>query len=269
MLIRAPALALLGVLLLGGLLPAGCGLPPNTAVGDWSRTASIAADRPSLAGPPHAAATRAMQEALATYFYALGILWDSAALPFRPTEFAALAAPAAAFEPAAGAAIQQLGANLRAASEDLPLQFLPRDNSGPRPLREDWRLVNLIAASDGAVQALLVALARAVQAEPLPGPPAAEIAATDPVLQQLQRETAEAEVAARTATAAARRDYARMLPEIGASHAALKAQGRLVTQRAMERQVFLADDRLRRAVAALPREAPRAAPAALAVVPRS
>jgi FAD/FMN-containing dehydrogenase len=35
--------------------------------------------------------------------------------------------------------------------------------------------------------------------------------------------------------AAARRDYARMLPEIGAGHAVLKAQGRLVTQRAFAR----------------------------------
>ncbi len=258
-----PALALLGVLLL-----AGCGLPPNTAVGDWSRTASIAANRPSLAAPPHAATTRAMQEALSTYFYALGILWDGAPMPFREAEFVPLAARAASFDPAAGAAVETLGRNLRAASADRPLEWLPRDNSGPRPLPEDWRLVNLIAVSDDAVQALLRALARAAQAAPEQAPPpVAAVAIADPALRALQREAAQAEQAAGAAMAAARRDYARILAEIGAGHAALKSQGRLLTQREVERQVFLADDRLRRALATLPREAPQAAPAALAPPP--
>jgi hypothetical protein len=266
MLIRSPALALLGMALLGGLLPGGCGLPPNTAVGDWSRTASIATDRPSLAIPPHAAATRAMQEALSTYFQALGILWDGALLTFAPAEFAPLASRAAGFDPAAGAAIETLARNLAAISADPPLQWLPRDNSSPRPLPEDWRLVHLIAGSDAAVQSLLAALARAVQAAPEAAPPVAAAATADPALLRLQRDEAEAQQAARAAMAAARRDFARLLPEIGAGHAALKAQGRLLTQREVERQVFLADDRLRRAMAALPREAPRATP--LAVLPR-
>jgi len=263
---RLSALALRGVLLLAGLLPAACGLPPNTAVGDWSRSASIATDRPSLAGSPQAAATRAMQEALATYFYALGILWDEAEFSFQAAEFGPLAARATGFDPAAGAAILRLGDNLQAASADRPMQWMPRDNSSPRPLPEDWRLVNLIAASDAPVQLLLAALARAVQPAPEPARPLPAAASTDPVLQQLQREAAEAQRQAQAATAAARQAYARMLPEIGAGHAALKAQGRLITQREVERQVFLADDRLRRATAALPREAPRPTPAALAAI---
>ncbi|MBX9748390.1 MAG: hypothetical protein K5Q68_02130 [Roseococcus sp.] len=258
---RSPALALLGLLLLGA-----CGLPPNTAMGDWSRSASIAADRPSLAAPPHAAAIRAMQEALGTYFYALGVLWDNADLTFREPLFAPLAAPAAAFDPVAGRAVQELAAQLRLASTDRPLQYLPRDNAGPRPLPEDWRLVNLIAASDVPVQTLLGALARAVTAEAPPPAPMAAAPAADPALRRLQLDRQGDAEAARAIRLAARQDYARLLPEIGAGHAALKARGRQITQREVERQVFLADDRLRRGIASLPREAPLPRPDALAAV---
>lgn len=249
--VRSSALAALGLLLLGA-----CGLPPNTAVGDWSRSASIGTDRPSLAAPPNALAIRAVQQALGRYFTALGILWDNAELQFQGAEFASLVPRAAALDPAAGEAIAVLATNLRAASEDRPLQSLPRDNSGPRPLPEDARLANLVGSSDDAVQRLLAILARAVQAEPPPALTAIGPNSTDPALRQLQRETAEARERARAAHLAARQDYARMLPEIGAAHAALKAQGRQITQREVERQIFLADDRLRRAIAALPREAP-------------
>jgi hypothetical protein len=258
---RSPALALLGLLLLGA-----CGLPPNTAVGDWSRTASIGTDRPSLAAPPHAEAIRAMQQGLGTYFFALGILWDNAALPFREADFAPLAAPAARFDPAAGEALQRLTVNLRAASSDTPSPWLPRDNSGPRPLREDWRLVDLIAASDGAVQLLLASLARAVTAEAAPAVAPAGPLASTPALRELQEEALRDDAASRAARRAARQDYARLLGEIGAGHAALKAQGIRITQREVERQVFLADDRLRRAIAILPREAPQDRPDALAAV---
>lgn len=258
---RSPALVLLGLLLLGA-----CGLPPNTAVGDWSRSASIATDRPSLAAPPNAAAIRAMQEALGTYFYALGVLWDNADLTFREPLFTPLAAPAAAFDPAAGRAVQDLAAQLRLASTDKPLQYLPRDNSGARPLPEDWRLVNLIAASDASVQLLLATLGRAVTEEAPPAAPSAPPPAADAVLRRLQLDRQGDAETARAARLAARQGYARLLPEIGAGHAALKARGRQITQREVERQVFLADDRLRRGIAALPREAPLARPDALAAV---
>lgn len=254
-------MALLGLLLLGA-----CGLPPNTAVGDWSRTASIGTDRPSLAAPPHAEAIRAMQQGLGTYFFALGILWDNAALPFRETEFAPLAAQAARFDPAAGEALQTLTVNLRTASADTPSPWLPRDNSGPRPQREDWRLVNLIATSDGAVQLLLASLARAVSVEAAPAAAAAGPVASTAALQQLQQEALRENAASRAARAAARQDYAIMLGEIGAGHAALKAPGIMITQREVERRVFLADDRLRRAIAILPREAPQDTPEAMAAV---
>ncbi|MEI6158317.1 MAG: hypothetical protein WCP77_00675 [Roseococcus sp.] len=257
----ARSLALLGCLLL-----CACGLPPNTAIGDWSRSASVGTDRPSLAAAPHSDAIRAMQEALGTYFYALSILWDNAALPFREAEFAPLATRAARFDPAAGEALQTLNVNLRTASADTPSPWLPRDNSGPRPLREDWRLVNLIAASDDAVHLLLAALARAVTAEAAPPAVAPGPAASTPALQRLQADALQDNAAARAARLAARQDYARMLPEIGAAHTALKAQGIRITQREVERQVFLADDRLRRAIATLPREAPRDTPDALAAV---
>lgn len=250
MFVRSPALALLGLLLLGA-----CGLPPNTAVGDWARSASIGTNRPGFATPPHAAPVRAMQQALGIYFTAIGVLWDNAELDFRAAEFMALAPDVGIFDPAAGEAIRALATNLRAASNDRPLQSLPRDNAGPRPLPEDWRLANLIGASDGAVQLLLASLARAVRAEPVPAiiPPAAT---ADPALGQLQREAAQEQQIGRSARLAARQDYARMLTQIAAAHAMLKAQGRLITQREVERQIFLTDDRLRRAIAALPREVP-------------
>ena len=253
MLTRVPALAVLALLSLGVSLGA-CRLPPNTALGDWARTAGIAIERPGLLVPPHAAAARAMQAALARHFAALAVLWDGADLRVAEGELAPLVAPAAAFDPAAGAAVAALGEGLSAASLDQPLAWMPRDNSGPRPLPEDWRLVNLIAANDGAVQALLASLARAMAEPPEPVPPPRPSEA-DPALRQLRREAEEARAAARAAQAAARRAYVRLLAEIGAEHAALRASGRRVTQRAMERQIFLAEDRLRRAIATLPSEA--------------
>lgn len=259
MLTRVPALALHALLLLALLSLGACRLPPNTALGDWSRTARIAIDRPSLATPPHAAAAQAMQAALGRHFLALAVLWDGADLRFAEGEWPPLVARAAAFDPAAGAAVAALGAGLSAASLDQPLAWMPRDNSGPRPLHEDWRLVNLIAANDGAVQALLAGLARAMAEppDPAPAPPAPPPPApgAEPALRHLQREAEEARMAARAAEAASRRDYVRLLPEIAAEHAALRASGRLITQRAMERQLFLAEDRLRRVIAALPSEA--------------
>jgi hypothetical protein len=250
------ALALLGSLSLGLLLLGACALPPNTTVGDWSRSASIGTDRPSFAAPPHARPIRAMQLALARYFTAMGVLWDGAELPSQEAEFAPLAPAAAVFAPMAGEAIRTLATTLHTAHQERPLQSLPRDNSGPRPLPEDWRLTNVIASSDAAVQLLLASLARAVLAEPVLETPSLALPATDPALRQLQREEAERQAAASAARLAARQDYARMLSEIGLLHAALKGRGRLVTQREMERRVFLADDRLRRTIAALPREAP-------------
>lgn len=258
---RSPALALMGLLLLGA-----CALPANTAIGDWSRSASIATDRPSLAAPPHAAAIRAMQEALATYFYALGVLWDHAELTFREPLFTPLAPRAAGFDPAAGQAIQDLAAQLRLASADKPLRYLPRDNSGPRPLPEDGRLVTVIAASDAPVQHLLAVLARAVAAEAMPAAPAIAPPTADPALRRLQLDLQDEAAAATAARRAVREDYFRLLAEIGAGHAALKARGGRITQREVERQIFLADDRLRRGIASLPREAPLARPDALAAV---
>lgn len=249
----APSLALA---LLGSLLLGACALPPNTALGDWSRSASIATDRPSLAPPPDPDAIRAMQRALGFYFQALGVLWDNADLPLM--DFAALAARAAPFDPTAAQAISGLGGHLHAASSNVPMRWLPRDNSSQRPLPEDWRLADLIGASDGAVQILLASLARAAAAPTPTDMGAAPPAATDPVLRRLQMEAGQTEQAAQAARRAARQDYARMLPEIGTTHAALRAHGRHITQREVERQVFLADDRLRRTIAALPPETPGA-----------
>jgi hypothetical protein len=243
------ALALLSSLLLGA-----CALPANTALGDWSRSASVATDRPSLAPTSHADAARAMQRALGLYFQALGVLWDQAELTFSDADFAALAARAAPLEPAAATAIGVLGGNLHAASTNKPMRWLPPDNSGQRPLPEDGRLADLIAASDGAVQTLLASLSRAVTGQSWPATPATQPVASDPVLHRLQQEAQQTDQAARGARQATRENYARILPEIGGIHAALKAQGRLISQRSMERQVFLADERLRRSIATFPPE---------------
>ncbi len=232
---------------------ASCALPLNTAPREWSRTAGMAIDRPSLATGPD---VLAMQHALAAYFYALGVLWDGAALSFNEVEFRSLASRAGAPE---AAAITELAAGLRAANLDTPPRWMSTSSSSAQPAYEDRRLVNLLQASDGAVQTLLASLARAS----LPGPRPQIALPEDPILLEVAREAGRQAASAR----AARATYARLLAEIGTVHAALKAQGGMITHRSTELELRQAEDRLRRGMAELPPEAPRGEQVPLATMP--
>nr|WP_314075622.1 hypothetical protein [uncultured Roseococcus sp.] len=227
-------------LLLLGLLGA-CALPVNTALRDWTRSAETALDR-SGAAP----ASLAAREALATYFQALGALWDGADLSFDAARFATLAA--AQPDPAVAGAIRELGRLLRAASDEKPPRWLPADNSGPTPAYEDRRLSTTIRAADPSVQFLLAALNRpAVPAAATPMPPPA--ATDDPALQQVQleQEARRARRAAQEQTAQNRQ--AAVLAELAAGHALLAGLAGRLRQRETERELRRAEDRLRRAMA--------------------
>lgn len=231
-------------LLLPWLLGA-CALPLNTAVRDWARTAGIAITQPRPTPPAHA-----MQEALSTYFLALGVLWDGIDLTFDDASFAALAPRLD--DPQAAEAMAELGRLLRAASDEKPPRWLPADNSGPAPAYEDRRLSATIRAADAPVQLLLAALARparAAQAPRQPAPPGDAEEAQDPGLRQAlaERQAQEARIAAEAR--AARTRYAAVLAQVAEGHAVLAANAGRIRQRATERELRLAEDRLRRVMA--------------------
>lgn len=247
-------------LLLLALLGA-CALPLNTAVQDWSQTAGIAVTRPGPAAPESADAARAMQGALSTYFHALGVLWDGAELPFDAAPFAGWAAEVP--DPAASEAIVALGRLLRAASDEKPPRWLPRDNSGPTPAYEDLRIYHIVPAADGSVQILLAALSPLVGAAEAAAPLAsAGNDTSDPALRQalLEREASQARHIAEQRPARARQ--VAVLTVIAESHAMLAARGDVIRQRSTELQLRAAEDRLIRAMTE--RRAPTTSPATAA-----
>lgn len=138
---------------------AACDAPNYTPVREWASTASLAVDigRGALRQPPAdtEACTRgdrqrgvaAMQEALATYLSAIGILADDGVLPYRENPFLELGPHAAAADAQGGWAVASLGTMLRHAT---------RTNAQAPQLRYT------IAQSDPMVQALVVALSTAL-----------------------------------------------------------------------------------------------------------
>ncbi|WP_198376894.1 hypothetical protein, partial [Neoroseomonas rubea] len=127
------------------LMLAACGLPPNHALRDWARTASIAVDRPSLV-PAGAEDALARQAALAGWLQALAILAEEEGMPaFRPPDGTRPADPSFA----------ALDAALRGAAATPP-------NRGPMAgadaQDEARRLPVAIRAADPPVQALVAAL---------------------------------------------------------------------------------------------------------------
>lgn len=140
------------LLLLAGLAPAACGLPPNTALRDWARTAAIATDRLPVAGGADRDAFLARQAALSGWLQALAILAEEEGMPaFR-----------AASIPTADPAAATLAEALRAAAATPP-------NRGPAvgadAQDEARRLPVAIRAADPAVQAIAAALAAALDGE--------------------------------------------------------------------------------------------------------
>ncbi|TCH98949.1 hypothetical protein EJV46_10375 [Roseococcus sp. SYP-B2431] len=219
-------------------LVGACALPVNTALRDWSRLADTA-----VAGPAAAPPAEAMQQALSLYFQALGVLWDGAPLTFDAPGFAALARQLP--DPAPAGAILALGEVLRAASEEVPPRWLPRDNSGPTPAYEDRRLTALLRGAEAPMRVLLLALAAPGRAE-APAPPAPGEATSDPALRQarLEQEAERLRLAAEGRAAGAQ--YVAVLDHVLEGQAVLAAHAGRIRQRSTELRLRLAEDRLRR-----------------------
>jgi hypothetical protein len=242
-----PALLLISLTLLGLTLLGACALPINTAVRDWSRTAGVAVVQPPPATSPASDAAPAIRQALSTYFYAIGVVWDGADLSFDEAEFRRLASRAG--DPVAAQAILDLGQVLKAASDEKPPRWLQRDNTTATPAYEDQRFSRMIPAADDAVQALLAILSEPVApgeaAPPFPmaGP------GDDPALMQIASERQARQARDAMDRAAARSWYAEVMARIGEGHALLAARADRPGQRSTERQLHLAEDHLRRAMA--------------------
>lgn len=202
------------------LLVVGCALPPNTALRDWSRAASVAVDRPALLAPPDRRdGLAAQQEALAIYLYALGVLAeDEQPLTFDAAAFAALPPRAAAADPAAGRAVGEIGAVLAAARAANLAPGARANSAAPAPLVEDNRLRQVIRTADAPVRALVAALVSGIEA------------GGDP-----DRET-----------------YARLLAAIGEDHAMLRAKATHIRAREVARGIMASQDRLVRLSRRLP-----------------
>jgi hypothetical protein len=198
------------------VLLGGCTLPPNTALRDWARLASVLTDHPSAAQAP-APAERdgliAQQEALAIYLYALSVLaQEESMLTFRSEAYAPLVPRATAADPTAGAAVAQIG-RLLAAARAGNLEPGARARSAGSPMViEDLRLRPLIRAADPPVQVLVGTLSRGMAG--LPGS---------------EQDT-----------------YRQLLAAIGEGHALLKARASNIRQREVEREIHAQEDRLRR-----------------------
>ena len=205
------AIAMLPVLFL-----LGCALPPNTALRDWARLASVLADHPDAAAP-RAPAERdgvlAQQEALAVYLYALSVLaTEESILTFRADAFAPLVPRAAAADPAAGAAVAEIGRLLAAARAANPQPGARARSAGSPTVIEDLRLRPLIRAADPPVQVLVASLSRGTAG--MAGPDA---------------ET-----------------YRQLLTAIGEGHAVLNTRATDIRQREVAREIMAQEDRLRR-----------------------
>ncbi|MEO3474175.1 hypothetical protein AAFN86_20065 [Roseomonas sp. CAU 1739] len=203
--------------LLAILLPlSGCALPPNTALRDWARLASVLADQPDAIAPmapPGRNGLVAQQEALAVYLYALSVLaQEESTLTFRAEAFAPLAPRAAMADPAAGPAVAEIGRLLAAAqAANLPPGARAR-SAGSQTVIEDLRLRPLIRAADAPVQLLVGTLSRG----------AVGVAGSE-------QDT-----------------YRQVLAAIGEGHAMLKALAPDIRQRETARDIMAQEDRLRR-----------------------
>jgi hypothetical protein len=258
------------------LLCGACGPPDYTAVRDWARTASLAADYPSVSAPlagvvgastplvgtigtdvpiPAAAASGpapdgilAMQEALSVYLAALGTLASDGVLSFRDDPFVQLAPRAAAADEAGGRAVAALGAFLRNAS---------RTNMQAPEMRD------AVVAADPTVQALVAALSAAVarsasgEAEDRAAAAASyarlEGETRDRAARQAARDLAALRDREFATRAAAHAQYRAVLARLAEGHALLRARARHITQEETVRRVRAAEDSLRRAAALLPR----------------
>lgn len=134
-----------------------CSAPDYTPVREWAATGGLAVNlgRESLRPVrvnclPDAAGAGldAMQEALATYLSAIGVLADDGVLPHHENPFGALEARVAELDAQGATAVASLGALLRRTS---------RANAQAPQLR------GFITQADPLVQALVVALAAAVR----------------------------------------------------------------------------------------------------------
>jgi hypothetical protein len=218
--------------ILGALaLLAGCALPPNTALRDWSRTASVLVSAPAAA---HAVidddGSRAMQASLSIYLYALGVVAAEGILTFREDAYVSLPPRAATTDPTAGRAVAELGAVLRAAHQANPEPNARAYSAGKATFVEDLRLRPMIREADPAVQVLVSTLA---------------------------------------ADAPPEGAYRTVLAHIGAGHALLALRARSLVkldQRETEREIREAEDDLLRAAARLGAGQARTAAAVAATV---
>ncbi|MEO3474174.1 hypothetical protein AAFN86_20060 [Roseomonas sp. CAU 1739] len=200
-------------------LPVACAAPDYTPVRDWARTASLAADFPTgRLPPPRSADVRD------------GALAMRDALATYLTALARMADdgvlpypenPFAELAPQAGRA----GTGGEQPVADLGA-FLRRAT------RQNWqapRLREAIGVADPSVQALVRSLTAAVGRNAEPGEP--------------------------PAIATARQQYAAIIVRIGEDHALLKARAADLTDEDVIELIRAAEDRMRRAVLALPRPA--------------
>ncbi len=198
------------------MLLAGCSLPPNTALRDWARLASVLADQPSAAQAPvpdERDGLLAQQEALAIYLYALSVLaQEESTLTFRAEAFAPLVPRAASADPAAGPAVAEIGRLLDAARAGNLAPGARASSAGSSTVIEDLRLRPLIRAADPPAQVLVGTLSRATV-----GAPGSD------------QDT-----------------YRQLLAAIGEGHALLKARASNIRQREVEREIHAQEDRLRR-----------------------
>lgn len=257
-----------GLAALAAALLTACA-PDYTPVRDWSTTASRAADYPQAAGggpalTPRAAGLvaarapaedlRAMQEVLVAYLDAVATLAADGTLPHMEDPFTAQAARTASSQAEASQAITGLGALMR---------YATRGNARAPQLRDTIR------TADPHVQVLAAALARAAVAPPGEDAERATVAAHYAGLARAARDAPtrramedlgalrDREFATR---AAARAAYAEVVTQIAAGHALLVERSGHLTQEETARQIRAAEDRLRRAAAALPATAVRALP---------
>ena len=251
---RIPALIL-------ALLLAACANPDYTAVRDWGRTASFAADFPPAAtvvaapGPRPRFADRAqleagivaMQEALVLYLNALGTWAADGPVAYREDPLRGQAERAAPLSMPARDAIAALGAQLKKAT------------------LENWRAPEMrdsIVSADPHVQVLVAALSDAVaQLE------RAQQGERDAVGRLFRAGSAQgANATLRWVVdrdiglqVAARATYRTILTRIAEGHALLKARAPRITQAEAVRLIRASEDQIRRAAETLPR--------ALAAVP--
>jgi hypothetical protein len=254
------------------LLLLGCGAPDYSPVRDWAATATLAADYAPVAdGRPAASAQTsvpspvtaedqrpspliadgilAMQEALVTYFAALGTIAADGVLAYPEDPFTTVATRAARASEASGLAIAKLGALLH---------YAGRSNARAPQLRDT------IHSADPHVQTLASDLARATtSATPREEQERAAVAARYAELARAARDAATRRTLQDLAVlldrefgtrAAARLNYAEVVRQIGEGHALLTERSRHLGQEETARQVRAAENRLRRAAALLPRE---------------